>query len=184
MSSWALGKANQPIFLHQACFIKFCLLGYWLSSFLVRADMWISGSDVQFMAVGPEEDINLAEGQFIYLEELWISKWITLPLLLWKIKMNPRQVVNCPSFDLICLTNVQRSSHWQICTEARKYIELSTIVQSKSFFKKLDKHFPAVLAQNGKRCTTVTSRSFHIKVRVPVVAQGDDISYSFHKLKA
>lgn len=73
MPSWALGKAN-PIFLNKVWFINACLLVYWLPSFLVRADMWISGSDVQFMAVGPKEDINLAEGQFIYSEELWISK--------------------------------------------------------------------------------------------------------------
>lgn len=61
------------------------------------------------MAADPEEDINLAGGQFTNSEELWNLNRITTASTVMKIKMNPRQVVNCLNFDLICLTNVPRS---------------------------------------------------------------------------
>ncbi len=69
---------NKPISLHQAWFIKACSFGIWVSDMLVWAETWtLSSDEIQSRVAGPEEDINLAEGQFMHLEELWSSNWIT-----------------------------------------------------------------------------------------------------------
>ncbi len=131
------------IFLHQALFIE-----AFLSIWLWAETRTLSSTDVQSRAAGPEQDINLTEGQFVHSEELWGSNRISVASTVMKNK-NDSQARSWLS-ELRSNLN-DKCAPGLTLTDPHESSKLHGIKHNCAALVclRLDKHFPAVCGWNG-----------------------------------